>query len=170
MVLALTLLAGRSAQAELPPPGAPDSRPLIPTAPPPPEYPPSAARGRLALAGGALFAGWYAAALAQAYGWKDAPARDRLFIPVAGPWMTMAHAGCSSAERDCTTAFAATRAVIAGITAIGQIGGLVVLAEAAFMRTEPPQPKLAERAGLRIRSVSVLTTHDALGLGVSGAF
>ncbi|HET9931778.1 MAG TPA: hypothetical protein VFQ35_13850, partial [Polyangiaceae bacterium] len=95
MVVAVTLLAGRSARAELPPPGSPDERPLIPTAPPPPEYPSAAARGRLALAGGALFAGWYAAAVAQSYGWKEAPAHERLLIPVAGPWMTVAHAGCS---------------------------------------------------------------------------
>lgn len=170
LVVAVTLLAGRSARAELPPPGSPDTRPLVPTAPPPAEYPSSAARGRLALAGGALFVGWYAAAVAQSYGWKEAPAHERLLIPVAGPWMTVAHAGCSSSEPNCTTPLAVARGVLAGISSIGQIGGLLVLAEAAFMRTEPPQPKLSERSGLHIRSVSVLTTHDTIGLGVSGAF
>ena len=169
-VAAAALLAGRPARAELPPPGAPDSRPLIPTAPPPEEHPPAGTRGRLALAGGAVFAVWYGAAIAQAYGWKDAPARDRLFIPVAGPWMTIAHAGCSSKESDCTDALAVVRAVLAGVSAIGQAGGLLMVGEAAFMRTEPPQPTLAEIRGVRIRSVSVLTTRDSIGLGVSGAF
>lgn len=169
-VAAAALLAGRPARAELPPPGAPDSRPLIPTAPPPEEHPPAAARGRLALAGGAVFAAWYGAAIAQSYGWKDAPAHDRLLIPVVGPWMTVAHAGCSSKETDCTDFLAVARAVLAGISAVGQVGGLAVLGEAAFMRTEAPRPALAEVRGVRIQSVSVLSVRDSIGLGVSGAF
>jgi hypothetical protein len=164
------LLTGRSALAELPPPGSPDSRPLIPTAPPPDEYPPSGTRGRLALTGAAVFGAWYGAAVAQSYGWKDAPAHDRLLIPVVGPWMTLAHAGCSSKEDGCTDALAVVRAIIAGITAVGQIGGLAVLAESAFMRTERPQPKLTGATSVSIRSFSVLPGRDSLSLGVSGAF
>ncbi|MFZ5891159.1 MAG: hypothetical protein ACOY0T_08915 [Myxococcota bacterium] len=167
---ALLLLAGRTARAELPPPGSPDSRPLIPTAAPPAEYPPAGTRGRLALGGVALFGVWYGAAVAQAYAWPDAPGRDRLFIPVAGPWMTVAQAGCSSGESDCTDALAVVRAILAGVSAVGQVGGLAILAESAFMRTEPPAPTLSSQAGVSIRSFSVVTGKSSIGLGVSGAF
>ncbi|MGC4093648.1 MAG: hypothetical protein QM756_38265 [Polyangiaceae bacterium] len=170
LVGALMVFVARSAHAELPPPGSPDSRPLIPTSAPPEQYPPAYARGQLALAGAGMFVGFYGAAVAQSYGWSGATAHERLLIPVVGPWMTIAHAGCTSKESDCSDFIAVVRAVFAGISALGQVGGLAVLGESAFMRTEPPQPKLARPATIRVQNFSVLTTPSSVGLGISGAF
>jgi len=164
---ALTLLTGRSALAELPPPGSPDSRPLIPTAAPSDEYPPPGTRTRLALTGLGVFGVWYGVAVAQSFGWKDAPGHEHLLIPVVGPWMTIAQAGCGN-ETDCTSVLVVVRSIISGIASVGQLGGLAILGEAAFMRSERPQPK---QAAVRIQSVSVVPgRNNSWSVGVSGAF
>ncbi len=165
LLCALTLLEAHSALAELPPPGAPDASVKL-AAPPPLESPPPAARGTLALAGTGIFAAWYGAAILESYAWSGAPAHDRLRIPVVGPWMTMAHAGCASGEANCTDAIAVIRAILAGVSAVGQIGGLAAIAEAGFMRTAVATP--APAAG--IHSVSFAAGQGSIGLGLSGSF
>src|SRR5262245_38009363 len=63
----------------------------------PSTYPPPAARPNLLLVGAAVTAGWYGVALGSSYLWKDAESSPPLRIPVAGPYMSLAKTGCSSA-------------------------------------------------------------------------
>jgi hypothetical protein len=166
---ALTLLTGRSALAQLPPPGSPDDRPLVPVSAPSEAYPSPGTRGRLALTGLGVFGVWYGAAVAQSFGWREAPGHEKLLIPVVGPWLTISQAGCGN-EVDCTSVLVVVRSIISGITSVGQLGGLAILGEAAFMRTEQPQPKRSSQSAVSIRSVSVVPGRDSWSLGVSGAF
>jgi hypothetical protein len=150
---------------------ASDSSSVIPE-----DYPPRATRLRLAITGTALFAGWYGAALGESFAWPNAPAAKDQRIPVVGPWMTIAHAGCGSSEPNCTTAVAVVRAILAGLTSIGQIGGLAVLAESAFLPTssDATSPRHARAAGPPRRAtqpqVAISAAPAGVGLGVVGVF
>ncbi len=128
------------------------------------EVPPRGTRGTVALTGALVFAGWYGIAIGESYAWQKAPEAAKLRIPVVGPWLTVAHAGCAPNESGCTTALAVIRAIIAGVSAVGQVGGLAVIAESAFV----PRPAAAPP------KASVTPTFfagpDSVGLGLSGAF
>ena len=135
------------------------------------EYPSPSARGTLAITGAAVFAGWYGAAIGESYLWPDAPEANKLRIPVVGPWLTVAKAGCSSSETNCTDVLAVVRAILAGMSAIGQVGGLAVLGEAAFLPTSRgeralPPPKRA----VQVQNVTFTAGERGIGLGLSGAF
>jgi hypothetical protein len=134
------------------------------------EYPQPSARGTLAIAGGAIFAAWYGAAIGQSFLWPDAPEAKQLRIPVVGPWLTIANAGCSPSEASCEDLLAITRAILAGVTAIGQVGGLAALTEAAFLRTASGERAPAPRRTSKIPSVSFVAGEQGVGIGLSGAF
>ncbi len=164
--LAVFTLAEPCAFAE--PAAVPEQPEAIPP-PPPAEYPPPGARTNVLLTGAGVFVGWYGIALGQSFLWKDAPYSEKLRIPVVGPWMTVAHAGCGAAEVSCTNVLAVVRAVLAGISAVGQVGGLAVIAEGAFMRSGKVEAPKPSKASL-FRGVSVVAGGDTVGVGLSGAF
>lgn len=143
-----------------------------PTAPAPfvAETPSSGARGTLGLAGAGVFAGWYGAAIGESFLWPDAPEANKLRIPVVGPWLTVAHAGCASGESGCTDILAVVRAVLAGISAVGQVGGLAALGEAAFLPTSRGERPLPPKRAIRVESVSVSQVGQGFGFGLSGEF
>jgi len=162
----MTLFFSPAALAEEPP--AADSAKPAPFVA---EYPSPSARGTLALAGAGVFAVWYGAAVGESFLWPDAPEANKLRIPVVGPWLTLAHAGCGSSEANCSDVTAVIRAVLAGITGVGQAGGLAALAEAAFLPTASgeralPPPKRA----LHVENVTFTAGEQGIGLGLSGAF
>lgn len=134
------------------------------------ETPPSGARGTLAAAGAGVFVGWYGVALGESFLWPDAPEANKLRIPVAGPWLTVAHAGCASGEAGCTDILAVVRAVVAGISAVGQVGGLLAIGEAAFLPTSTGAHAPLPKRALRVESVSVSAVGQGFGFGVSGHF
>ena len=155
-------------------PAAVAEEPLVPdSAKPAPfvaQYPSPAARGTLALTGVAVFAGWYGAAIGESFLWPDAPEANKLRIPVVGPWLTLAHAGCSSSEANCSDVIAVFRAILAGVTAIGQVGGLAVLGEAAFLPTERGERALPPKRAVQVQNVTFTAGERGIGLGLSGAF
>jgi hypothetical protein len=161
----MTLLFSSTAAAEEP--VVPDSAKPAPFVA---EYPAPSARGTLALTGAAVFAGWYGAALGESFLWPDAPEANKLRIPVVGPWLTVAHAGCSASETDCSDVLAVVRAILAGMTAIGQVGGLAVLGEAAFLPTERGERPLPPKRAVQVQSVTFTAGERGIGLGLSGAF
>jgi hypothetical protein len=148
--------------------------PLVPdSAKPAPfvaEYPSPSTRGTLALTGAAVFAGWYGAAIGGSFLWPDAPEANKLRIPVVGPWLTVAHAGCAPGEASCTDVIAVIRAVLAGMTAVGQVGGLAVLGEAAFLSTESGERAPAPKRAVQVQNVTFTAGERGIGLGLSGAF
>ncbi|HET9955009.1 MAG TPA: hypothetical protein VFQ61_10920 [Polyangiaceae bacterium] len=142
----------------------------------PDALPPPSARPLVLLAGVGTFALWYGAALAQSYAWPKADEADKLRIPVAGPWMTLAHAGCSDEEPKCTTVLGVVRGALAGLSGIGQVGGLALLSEALFLRTgsSGSQSALETRSSAPIhasvKGVTFATERDGLRVGVYGSF
>jgi hypothetical protein len=139
-------------------------------APPPAELPTPGTRSALMLTGAAVFVGWYGAAVGQSFLWPDAPAADKLRIPVVGPWMMVAKAGCHPDEEECTDVIAVIRAVLAGASAIGQLGGLAVMAEGAFLTTAPAAPARPAKSTSTVQGVSVVATGDRVGIDLVGVF
>lgn len=161
----LLLLFSASARAEEPTAAASEApAPFVAATPP------SGARGSLAAAGAGLFVGWYGAAVGASFLWPDAPEANKQRIPIAGPWLTVAHAGCGSGEAGCTDILAVVRAVIAGVTAVGQVGGLLAIGEAAFLPTSTGERAPLPKRALRVESVSVSALGQGFGLGLSGQF
>lgn len=161
-----TLSLASSAQAEPPIQAEPAVSTSAKAETVPAEAPPPGTRGTLALTGGLVFAGWYGLAIAESYAYPKAPEASSLRIPVVGPWMTIAKAGCAPEESGCTTAIAVIRAVVAGVSAVAQVGGLAVVAEAALLpsaRPKPPPPKASVAPMFSAGPNNVM-------LGVSGAF
>lgn len=101
-------------------------------------YPPPNTQPNLILIGAGVTVGWYGAAFGLSYLWPDAPHASAMRIPVAGPYIAFAHTGCSSAEPDCGTFTLVLRTVLTGLTAIGQTGGVLAMAEGIFLRTSQP--------------------------------
>lgn len=117
----------------------------------PSELPPDAARGRVLLVGLALTAGWYGAGVGTSYLWSDAPNARDLRLPVVGPWLALADAGCGDAEPGCSTFTVLARSALAVMSGVGQLGGLFALGEGIFMSTG--SPSAAPKSGARPISV-----------------
>ncbi|MET0412323.1 MAG: hypothetical protein ABW217_13560 [Polyangiaceae bacterium] len=146
----------------------------------PSEYPPSGTQSRLILTGAGLTVGWYAAAIGTSFMWRDAPNASDLRIPVAGPWLALADTGCGSGERDCETAVVVFRTAVTLISGVGQLGGLLVLAEGLFIGKgapagPPARPAASARdrrdwAGIDWSPTPVALPDGSLGIGISGRF
>src|SRR5262245_58016160 len=114
-------LVATEAKADEPTPSGSSNNPKF--------YPPPSAQPNLILIGAGVTVGWYGAAFGLSYLWPEAPHATDLRIPVAGPYMALAHSGCSSAERDCGTFTVVIRTVLTGLTAVGQTGGVLAMIE-----------------------------------------
>ena len=146
----------------------------------PSEYPPPGTQGRLILTGAGLTVGWYAAAIGTSFMWQNAPNASELRIPVAGPWLALADTGCGAKERDCETAVVIFRTAVTLISGVGQLGGLLVLAEGLFVGSRPPaaappRPAASARdgrdwAGIDWSPTPIALPDGSLGIGISGRF
>ena len=90
-LVTLALASGTATAQTQPPPAAP---PPATTDLAPPEYPPPSARWGVVAAGLGTTAVAYGAALGASYIYPDVPGTNQLRIPVAGPWLAIAHNGC----------------------------------------------------------------------------
>lgn len=131
-------------------------------------YPPDGAQANMFIAGAVTTAVWYGAAVSFSYLWPDAPGADDLRIPVAGPWMALADTGCADNDPGCSTFTIVLRAILTTIDAVGQAGGLAIIAEAALLKSAPP----AKRKPAKAVSVShaPLVRGDVLGWSLFGRF
>lgn len=146
-------------------------------------YPNSGARANALYGGAAAVAGWYGAALACSYFWPDNPVSSDLRIPVAGPWMALANVGCVEGDPDCTTLLVVARAAALTLDAVGQLGGIAVMAEGIFLPVragnERRLPKAssakaarrhpARRYGVTLRP-TVATSGRSVSVGLLGSF
>jgi hypothetical protein len=141
-------------------------------------YPPPSAQTGLFFAGLATTAAWYGAAVGFSYLFPDAPGAEDLRIPVAGPWMALADTGCAETDPNCSIIIVVLRAILTTIDAVGQSGGVLVMAEAAFMPTQeapPPRrerkrPRLERESSLWVQPAPIVTGSDGVGLGLVGRF
>jgi hypothetical protein len=168
LAFALPLLtAGRGASAD---------EPVRPVRHDPGAYPPPSTQPALFFVGLGATAGWYGAALGFSYLWPDAPGADDLRIPVVGPWMALADTGCADTNPNCSIFIVVLRAILTTMDAVGQAGGVAVMAEAIFLPTQeaapaPPRrrPRL-QREGATLLPAPMLAGQDGVGLGIIGSF
>ncbi|MEN9577548.1 MAG: hypothetical protein RJA70_557 [Pseudomonadota bacterium] len=106
----------------------------------PNEFPPTSARYSALIAGGAVLAGSYGIAFGSSYLWPSSPNSGELRIPVAGPWMALANAGCGTSEQGCETLDVVFRSIFTTLSGLGQAGGVLLLTEALFLPAGP-EPK-----------------------------
>ena len=93
--------------------------------------------------------------------------------------MALADTGCAASEPDCSVFTVVLRALLTTIDGVGQAGGLLAIAEGAFMPTQyesnvrrkrlPPLRLKKRSEGIVIRPAPY-TARGALGLGLVGAF
>jgi hypothetical protein len=134
-------------------------------------FPPSSVRTKV-IAGGLLVTGaGYGAALGTAYGWADAPGADELKIPIVGPWVALAKAGCPASDPECGFSLY-LRGFLTALEGLIQIGGVGLVAQGVFMTTEaapPSQPVRRSESAWTIRPMP-LVTPTFTGAVVVGSF
>jgi len=136
----------------------------------PPEYPPPSARASLAIAGAAIFAGWYAGSVGASLLWSDYAGAKDLRIPVVGPWLSFQHVGCADDDPDCQTSTVVIRVVATILDGVGQVGGLAAIGEAVFLPTAPAGEDRPKPPRGFVQATPFVAGRDAIGLGVRGAF
>ncbi len=149
-----------------------------PVAPPgqyrPDSYPEPSARRTTLIAGASLAVGSYGLAVGSSFLWPDAPKAQQLRWPVVGPWMALAKTDCAPAESSCDTITLVVRSVLAGLSGVGQIGGLGVFIEGLFLPTQRRSP--AVESARRDDSffdrlyAAPIATEDTAGLSIGGQF
>jgi hypothetical protein len=156
-------------------------------------YPSPDVRFKLVLGGLGTTAVFYGAAAGMSYLYPDAPGAEDLRIPVAGPWLAIAHNGCAEDDPDCSVVWKALRTVITAIDGLGQAGGLGIVLEALFVPTQEraatpvhaPAPKPAapkappsvpapgpstEPKNLYFLPMPITVGARGLGIGLTGRF
>jgi hypothetical protein len=128
--------------------------------------PPSSVRLKLALGGVAVAGGAYAMSYAMASNFPEVPGMGQLKIPVVGPWLALGKSGCATDDPDCG-AKVVLRGFFLVIDGLAQIGGLGLIAESVFMKTDPAAPKKA--AAFTIRPTP-LVGGSVTGIGFVGTF
>jgi hypothetical protein len=134
----------------------------------PTRYPPSSVRPKL-MAGGLLVTGlaYGGAALTSTLS-SDWPGSSELLIPIAGPWMSLGKSACPTSEPDCGATLY-IRGFLVALDGLMQIGGLGILGEGLFMKTEVgPAPTTPPQARW-IRPVPIVTATTT-GFGLVGTF
>lgn len=134
-------------------------------------FPPSSVRPKLIAGGLGLTAAAYGIGAGAAASWPEVPGSERLYIPVAGPWLALAEGGCPSDNPDCDASLV-LRSILLVISGLSQAGGMAVVAEGVFMTTEADAaaPTTAFDWHLSPISLPTATRTPAMGLGVSGTF
>jgi hypothetical protein len=178
LVATSLLLAASVATAEEPAAAAKRSADddLLLSDAPKPRYPPSSVRLKLAIGGLAVTGIAYAAAYGVTSNWPEVPGAEYLKAPVVGPWIALGKSGCSSDDPNCGAGKIVLRGILYVIDGIAQIGGLGLVGEAIFMKTEPDAVvrKSSARAfvapsGPTLRPFPLITP-SVTGLGILGTF
>jgi len=154
----------------------------------PPEVPSSNTRTGVILTGLLLTGAFYGVSLASSFAWKDWQGAPAARVPVVGPFFALGKVSCSydnpdydpngpeddtnlsvSMEPGCDTGDEVFRAILAGFSAVGQIGGLALLAEGLLMPTAEPVSSGAKSSGFSATALPVITP-STLGLSFTGTF
>ncbi len=128
--------------------------------------PPSSVRLKLALGGIAIAGGSYAASYAMASNFPEVPGMTGLKIPIVGPWIALGKSGCASDDPDCG-AKVVLRGFFLVLDGFAQLGGLGLIAEGVFMKTDASAAKKASAFTIR---PTPLVTGSVTGLGFVGTF
>lgn len=118
----------------------------------PNRLPPESLRSQLFTYGGGLALGSYGAALGASFLYESTDPQSHLLrIPIVGPWMKIgetrlcdqtttgnAATGTSTEASSCSDATQVIGAIASGVDGLLQVGSLLILAEAIFLKTAPP--------------------------------
>lgn len=140
--------------------------------------PPKETRWLLLGAGLATTAAWYGAGYGIGALWPDAPGRNDLRIPIAGPFMDLAKTGCPAGESGCSTFELVLRTMLISLDAVGQAGGLALVLEGALFSPsgiEPPrssstQNQLRQNKGTSVVAIPWSDGKSGAGIGLVGRF
>lgn len=140
--------------------------------------PPGSARMNLFIAGAATTVGFYGLAFGTSYLWPSSPVADDLRIPIVGPYSAVFGAGCGDHERDCDTFDTVLRTALASVSALGQTGGVLLLAEAIFLDTDSSAASAASGTGSAEAAASVepvfyaapIADDTTFGFAIGGSF
>jgi hypothetical protein len=140
--------------------------------------PPPATRWLLLGAGVGTTALWWAGAVGIGELWPEADYHRQLRIPVAGPFIDLAHTGCPAADPSCSTTELVVRTIMVSLDAIGQLGGVALMLEGATLSTasvESPRAHLGPQQGRTARALKAipvpwLDARGAGGIGIIGRF
>lgn len=83
---------------------------------------------------------FYAGAYGLGEAWPDAPGRNDLRYPVAGPFMDLARTGCPASDSNCSTLELVVRTVLISLDALGQVGGVGLILQGAILGTGSANP------------------------------
>lgn len=151
-------------------------------------YPPPVARYNLVGAGLLTTGFWYGSAAGLSYAFPDAPGAKDLRIPVAGPWLAIAHNGCAPGEPDCSKVWVAIRTILTAIDGLGQAAGIAIALEGIFLPTQevtasgaparprpgpspaPATPTEPEGPGLFYVPKPTVVGESGVGVGWGGVF
>jgi hypothetical protein len=143
----------------------------------PDRYPPPGTGTSFVLAGSGIALGGYAVAFGSSYLWSEAPIAGDLRLPVVGPFLAVAGAGCGSSEVGCSTITVAVRTVFAIFSGIGQVGGLALVAEGLLLPTSDASSSADSARAMRRDVVatprfvfSPVATDSGFGLNLLGQF
>lgn len=139
-------------------------------------HPPPSTRFFVMGAGLAVAGAGWGIAFGAASGWPTVPGADQLKIPIVGPWIALGKSGCASDDPDCG-AKVYVRGVLYVLDALMQLGGVGLIAQGAFMKTEPSSKAAAarpgflawKRPGFEVRPLPIVGAQ-LTGLGVAGSF
>jgi hypothetical protein len=131
-------------------------------------------RWKLVAGGVGVTAAAYGVGAACAAAWPEVPGAEALYVPVAGPWITLGQSGCSPDDPGCE-AIVVARAILLVLDGLVQAGGLAVAGEGLFMTTEseaaraPAAPADRRAAAVTVAPVPLVARGQA-GVGLAGAF
>ncbi len=131
-------------------------------------HPDDGTRARTALAGLAVTAVGYGAALGSSYLFPDSPGSASLRVPVAGPFLALAKTGCASGDADCSTFTTIVRAVLTTANSVVQVGGLFVASESLFLKTQAPPA--APARGASVTGIDAAPIKHGWLLSLTGEF
>lgn len=97
--------------------------------------PPPVTRWALIGTGLAATGLFYAGAYGIGEAWPDAPGRNELRYPIAGPFMDLARTGCPANDSSCSTLELVLRTVLVSLDALGQVGGVGLILQGAILGT-----------------------------------
>ncbi len=106
--------------------------------------------------------------------WPEVPGSDALKIPVVGPWLALGQSGCAADDPDCGAKLV-VRGILYTIGGMAQLGGLGLIGEGIFMKTESSKPaKQApvlgwQRGGVTFQPTPLISARIT-GLGIVGSF
>jgi hypothetical protein len=134
----------------------------------PKRYPPSSVRPKLIVGGLAVTGLAYGGALLTASLTADEPGSSELQIPIVGPWMSIAKIECPKDDPDCGFTLY-LRGILTAVDGLMQLGGLGIVGEGLFMKTEASPAADQKPQGIWIRPAPVVTATTT-GIGVIGTF